>query len=433
MRDMSSLSYKGYRIVGSHLHSYQDIYVKAYVIEPKPNVFMAQLCYYYNEQRVRKSFSLLSSTPKGREEEAYEYKDKLQKEIYEKIFKQEKHLLVNELKHYMDNIENYSNIRETSAVTKRKCIRTVYNYGPFKDMYIEDIRPRDIQLFIEWCLSSGRIIKSKKHQEDGLCKSTVAVKVNILRMFFDYCIGIMEYIDKNPVDSIKIKYKNNNAPIEEDKFFTLEECKQILKYVKNNEKYYYPFYFIIDVALYYGMRKSEILGLKWEDIDFDNGLIHIRNTVVNQSGKIYKQNRITKSKSSYRVYPLLNNIREDLLEVKNIQEKQGIKTTGDKYVFVHLYNSNRRGGNNYDTVYDPNNVSVVFKTIIAKADISKDLHMHSMRHSTATLLKELGFTSEQIADWLGHSSREISNRYYIHDTIENKINIGNRIKNIFDI
>lgn len=431
---MSSLSFKGYRIVGSHLHSYQDIYVKAYIIEPKPNVFMAQLCYYYNEKRVRKSFSLLSSTPKGREEEAYEYKDKLQKEIYEKIFKQEKHLFVDELKHYMNNIERINNIRDTSAASMRNGIKTVYKYGPFQDMYIEDIKTRDIQSFVDWCLSSGRITKTKKHQESGLSKSTVSFKIDILRMFFGYCIRIMEYIDKNPVDNIRIKYKNNDTPIEEDQYFTLEECKQILKYVRNNEKYCYPYYYVIDIALYYGLRKSEIFGLKWEDIDFDNNLVYIRNTVVSQCGRLYKQNNMTKSKSSNRVYPLLNNIRNDLLEVKDLHEKIGFKTTGNNYIFVHLYNSHRvENSSNLGLVYDPMHFNRCFKKIVGEADVNKDLHMHSLRHSTATLLKEIGFTAEQIADWLGHSSQIISRKYYIHDTIENKINIGDKIKNIFDI
>lgn len=430
---MNSMSVKGYRIVGSHLHSSEDIYVKAYIIEPKSGVFMAQLCYYFNNKRIRKSYTLLSSTTKGREEEAYEYRNKLQLEIYEKIFKQDKHLLLEELDRYINNIRNINSIRETSEASMRSAIKTVYEYGPFKNIYVEDIKTRDIQLFIDWCLSSGRKQKSKKHKEDGLSKSTVALKIDILRQFFNYCINIMEYIERNPANNIKIYYKNNDTPIEEDQYFTLEECKQILKYIKENNKYYYPYYFIISIALYYGLRKSEILGLKWEDVDLNNNMLHIRNTVVCQSGKIYKQDRKTKSKSSYRIYPLLDNIKSKLLEIKALQEKNGFKTVGNKYIFIHMVRSNRTGESNLGCIYNPQHLNHTFKKIVREANINKDLHIHSLRHSTATLLKELGFSLDQIADWLGHSNQEISKKYYIHETVESKLSIGNKIKNIFDI
>ena len=76
---------------------------------------------------------------------------------------------------------------------------------------------------------------------------------------------------------------------------------------------------LIYVTLYYGLRRSEVLGLKWDAIDFENSTIKIQHTVVKQSTIIAKDT--TKSFSSRRTYPLLAEVRKVLLGIREKQKK----------------------------------------------------------------------------------------------------------------
>ena len=79
----------------------------------------------------------------------------------------------------------------------------------------------------------------------------------------------------------------------------------------------------------YGLRRSEVLGLQWQSIDFDTNTILIRHT-VSMSTKVVEKDK-TKNKSSYRSFPLFSEIRELLLQLKE-EEQKNREFFGDTYV-----------------------------------------------------------------------------------------------------
>ena len=94
-------------------------------------------------------------------------------------------------------------------------------------------------------------------------------------------------------------------------YYSASEVKELLQKTKED-----PLHLIIMVAAYYGLRRSEILGLRWESIDFENNAININHKILTTSGEHSnspKGSDILKTKSAYRSLPLLPIIRDALL------------------------------------------------------------------------------------------------------------------------
>lgn len=121
---------------------------------------------------------------------------------------------------------------------------------------------------------------------------------------------------------------------------TFTSYRQITNY---HIKRYFKEHLIL-ITAFYGLRRSEVLGLQWDSLDFENKTITIKHTVIitNTDGKRrIKGKDKTKNKSSYRTLPLLDNIRDKLLEIREKQEsfKKAFGNTYNKnylnYVFVN--------------------------------------------------------------------------------------------------
>lgn len=231
----------------------------------------------------------------------------------------------------------------------------------------------------------------------------------------------LELIDNNPADHIE--HKKVEQYIAEH--YSAEELNKLFEISKN--ELIEP---IILVTAYYGLRKEETLGLKWNAIDFENKTITIKHVVTNGSvgGKrvVIKKNR-TKGKSSYRTLPLMEDIEKLLLKEKAKQEE-------NKKVFGNTY----KNKDNYIFVDEegelikPDRVSRRFKKLLQDNDL-KIIRFHDLRHSCATLLLALGRTLEDIQIWLGHSTIKTTEIYANNmvldkttsaDTIANALKMG---------
>ena len=226
----------------------------------------------------------------------------------------------------------------------------------------------------------------------------------------------MELIDNNPASHIKHKKIEQYIA----QYYNDTELKQLFEMAKG--ELIEP---IILVTAYYGLRKEETLGLKWNAIDFENKTITIKHTVTNASvnGKrvIVKKDR-TKSKSSYRTLPLIDDIEEILLKKKAKQEE-------NKKFFDNSYKNKE----NYIFVDEegelikPDRVSRRFKKLLEDNEM-RIIRFHDLRHSCATLLLALGFTLEEIQIWLGHSTIKTT-EIYANNIVLNKTKLADTIAN----
>lgn len=227
----------------------------------------------------------------------------------------------------------------------------------------------------------------------------------------------LELIDNNPADHIE--HKKCEQYIAEH--YNAEELNTLFEKSKN--ELIEP---IILVTAYYGLRKEETLGLKWDAIDFENKTITIKHTVTNGTlnGKrvVVKKDR-TKSKSSYRTLPLMADIRNLLLKERAKQEENK-RIFGNTYKNKENYIFTDDEGN----LIKPDRVNRRFKKLLEDNDL-KIIRFHDLRHSCATLLLSLGFTLEEIQIWLGHSTIKTT-ELYANNMVLDKTILADTISNV---
>ena len=195
-------------------------------------------------------------------------------------------------------------------------------------------------------------------------------------------------------------------------FLNLKEIEQLLSLFKGN---------IIELPVslcsIYGFRRSEVLGLKWENIDFVGRTIYIVETLQQNTGGDYTDD--TKTESSTRTMPMTDQAYHLLMQKRREQEQMK-NLMRRKYRDTDYVCTQRNG-----KPISPNYLSKHFHAVVK--DVFKKVRLHDLRHSSATNLLEMGFSVAQVAEWLGHSSPEITLRFYAHATKETKVKIANAL------
>ena len=168
---------------------------------------------------------------------------------------------------------------------------------------------------------------------------------------------------------------------------------------------------MIYITFLYGLRRSEMMGLKWDAIDFVNDTLTIKHTVV-LSTKVVQKDK-TKNRTSNRVYPLLPEVREILIDLQKQQKnnKEELKSAykESEYVFT------KADGTTYYPSYPTHELSKVLER-----NNMPHIRWHDLRHSTASFLIEKGWHMKDISDWLGHSSIKTTMDIYGHISTERK-------------
>ena len=181
---------------------------------------------------------------------------------------------------------------------------------------------------------------------------------------------------------------------------------------------------IVRVAAYYGFRRSEIAGLRWQSIDFKRKTITVENKVLNIEKEVICTETL-KTLSSNRTMPLLPEIEERLIKRKKEIEhnKKIYKSSYNKkyedYVFV----------NDIGDLILPDYISHFFGDLLKKHNL-KHIRFHDLRHSCASLLVANKVPMKHIQEWLGHSSYNLTADTYSHLSFESKKESANVISKV---
>ena len=211
------------------------------------------------------------------------------------------------------------------------------------------------------------------------------------------------WISENPIDEVDKPEKNHYV----GKFYSADELSKVFKLTKDTN---------LEVPVlmggFYGLRRSECVGLRWSAIDLTNNVFYINHTVttprVNGKLKIVAKDR-AKTKSSLRALPLDMAVKERLLVIKERQEmyRKKFKRSYNKewldYVMV-----DELGG-----LIMPNYVTSAFKRLLTKNDL-RPIRFHDLRHTSASLLLNNGVQLKDIQMWLGHSDFATTANIYAH-------------------
>lgn len=236
---------------------------------------------------------------------------------------------------------------------------------------------------------------------------------NIFHKFFDTMVKF-GYINSNPTDKVD-KPKINDTQCHNIEY-SKDDIIKLLNLFKNS--IIYP---CVYTAIFTGMRRSEILALKWSDLDYQNGkiLVHHKIEPVSKSDNINNQSEndssIMKNSSSNRIIPMSNQLKIFFSKLKNEQ-------------MLNRYQRCRKGLPYYNTDYimikpDGNRISLStlsdnFRRTIANSNLPK-IRFHDLRHLTASLLLSNHTDMKVIQEILGHSSYNTTANIYTHTNYEN--------------
>ena len=197
------------------------------------------------------------------------------------------------------------------------------------------------------------------------------------------------------------------------KFLTPKQLEQLMILIKGT-----VIELPVQLCSIYGFRRSEVLGLRWEYIDFENRTLTVAETLQQNTGGSYVDE--TKNESSRRVLPLTQQAY-DLLQEQKEQQKERKKIMGS-YYFDSDYVCTWADGK----VIQPNYLTRSFHNILQNSDLPM-VRLHDLRHSTASNLIEHNVSIVNVADWLGHSSPTTTLNFYAHTNVEQKKRVANVI------
>ena len=343
-------------------------------LQEKNGIYQAVINYKDNDGKRKQKWLSTKLKVRGNKKQAQAKAEELKLEFESKLnstqMKNNNILKTNKL--FIDFLKDWlSIVKQTIEPSTYNSYEQIVNdritkYFTKNKIKLIDIQAIDIQEYYNTLFS------------DGLSANTVIHHHAIIRKALDYAYK-MDIIPNNPADKVQRPKKDQYI----GSFYNENELAELFEKSEDD-----PLNLMIRVASYYGLRRSEVLGLKWDAFDFDNKTITIKHTVtigrIDGKRQIYTKDR-TKNKSSYRTLPLIDDIANRLLEFKEQQEyfkkafgKSYYKKDKD-YVFVKPDGKLTR----------PDYVSEHFKILLNKLGL-RHIRFHDLRHSCASLLLAKG-------------------------------------------
>lgn len=215
---------------------------------------------------------------------------------------------------------------------------------------------------------------------------------------------------QNVADKVDRPKKNSFQPV----FLSAEEMQKTFEALRGT-KLELP----VLVAAFYGFRRGEVLGLKWDAIDFERGTISVIRTVttITLDGKQTEiEQQSAKTKSSLRTLPLIGSFREYFLQVKEAQEL-------NRQICGNCYNHEYDGFVFVDELGErmrANYLTSAFPKFLESHGLRR-MRFHDLRHSCASLLLANGVPLKHIQEWLGHSDFTTTANIYAHLDYKSKI------------
>ena len=248
---------------------------------------------------------------------------------------------------------------------------------------LSEMKPLTIQNFYNYLFNEKGLSGSSIQKIHTLIKDSLKKAVK------------WELIHKNPADAVD-RPKSEKHEVE---VWNVEEINQFLKFAESD-----PLYIAFHIAISTGMRQGEILGVRWQDIDFKKNVLMVRQT-LSHDGKQLKPG--TKSRAGLRTISLPT---ETVIKLKK-HHKKVIKErllAGDIYKDNDLVVCTGLG-----TPINPSNLARSYQRLIAKSQV-KLIRFHDLRHTHATILLLQNVNPKIVSERLGHADVRITLDTYSH-------------------
>ena len=266
----------------------------------------------------------------------------------------------------------------------------------FARLKMKDLRTYHIQQFVQYLATEKKRLDGR---EGGIAASTVKRYTTVLRSIVTMAYK-HEYIENDIGRSRRIEFPKEET--KEVEAFTLEEVGDILKALESE-----PWHIraVIEVALFTGCRRGEIVGLKWADIDFENQRLSVKRSIYKLSdGKAREKE--PKSKCSIRTISIPERLCKTLTEYR-LQQNRHIAYLGDSWRNLDYVLTEEDG-----YVMNPHTPTKQFDHFLKRHGI-RHLKFHGLRHTSATMLLANGCDIKTVSSRLGHADITTTN-IYVH-------------------
>ena len=377
-------------------------------LQIRNGIYQAVLSYKKNEKWETKWKSTGIKAIKGNKKKAETKKEEIRKKFQEEInsdnIDNEDILFIDYMKKWLKMIS--SSVEPTTLNGYQGVINgRMTDYFKNTKITLQNIKPKHIQEFYQYLL------------DEGLCGNTVKHYHANIRKALQYAMKT-DIILSNPADKVDLPKIEEYKP----KFYTSDEVKKLLNEVIGT-KLEIP----VMIDCFYGFRRSEVIGLKWSAVDFENDTITIDHTITQSNGKLIIRDK-TKTKSSKRTLPLEPIVKSFLIELKEKQEKNR-ELCGDSYNKDYLeYICVDNCGN----IIRPDYVTETFLKLLKRKNL-KIIRFHDLRHTCASILLKNGANMKEIQAWLGHSNYNTTANLYAHLDSSSVNNTGKVMANVFSI
>lgn len=275
----------------------------------------------------------------------------------------------------------------------------------FNEQHIRlgELTSEDIQEFYNRCMDG-----TLGHDIEIISSNTVIHYHANIRLALEYARK-KRWVPTNEADLVTRPKKKQYI----GSFYNEEELEKMFEIFKGTK-----LEFAVMMAAYYGLRRSEIVGLQWKNIDFERKVITIAHTVTEftlKGKRVESANDKTKSKKSYRSLPLIPKMEELLIKMQKEQNRNrklcrsSYISKYKAYIYVNEIGERIR----------PNYITTKFQSKLVKNGMRK-IRFHDLRHSCATLLLSQDVSLKDIQEWLGHEDVTTTEKIYAHYNYKKK-------------
>ena len=294
--------------------------------------------------------------------------------------------------------------RKVDTVTMQGYLNTanghVIPYFADKKVKVADVDYKLLQQYIDHKHKHGR-----RDGKGGLSPKSLREHKNVISQALDMAVK-NRLIPSNPFQFVIMP----SLVRHEAAFYNEVQLKALFAALADD-----PMLPLVKITVLFGLRRSELLGLKWDCIDFDRRTMTIRHTVTGVTEVVAKDK--TKTASSHRTFPLMDEALE-IFKVAKCQEQQNRLAFGSEY-HENDYVFKWPDGH----TFSPDYLTHRFADLLKLHDLPH-IRFHDLRHSCASMLIAMNWSLKDVQEWLGHSDIQMTANIYSHLDTARKANIA---------
>lgn len=336
------------------------------------------------------------------------------------------------LAYWLEHVARHK-VRPSTLHSYTKCV-TAYIVPRLGKKKLGRLAPKDVRLFLDWCRSACQCCargldaaRPKEHPNPRRRQQCCAVGRCCGRQLSPRTVQYLHAVLRN---ALQHAYREELVPRNVAKMvqvqtpryrvgqgLTTEQARNVLKLVADSR-----LRALYVLALYLGLRRGELLGLRWMDVDLDSGVLEIRTALQRVNGELGLS--APKTRRSERPVPLPA-VCVDALRAHRARQEEERASAGERWKDWGLVFATAHG-----TPIEPRNLNRHWYGVRDAAGLSA--RFHDLRHTCVTLLLGLGVPPHVVRDIVGHSALDVTMNIYAHVDLSEKRAALDRLGDLLD-